>query len=149
MSRTNNEAPRPVCADPVSVHMGEVDSGAQDLATMVHTNAKVLCDRLGEPCGCQMNLPEGKCIANFEPCPYAHGEASGEPYAIDDDEGRNKTVAERQAEAGIRAATEGVERAAKVKAEAEAAAAKAVADKAAAAKLAEKKPAEKKAAGKR
>lgn len=81
------EMPRPVGVDPVAVHEQEVDVDGPDLATLVHTNAKNICDALGVPCGCQANLPNGLCIASFTPCRFSREHAgkrgSGKAYAVD------------------------------------------------------------------
>lgn len=79
-------------SDPVAVHGDEVDAGGPDLATQVHKNAKVLCDRLGVACGCQMSLPDGLCIVNYEPCPFAPAGGSREPYASEALDAAGKVV---------------------------------------------------------
>lgn len=77
---------RPVTAvtDPRDVHGDEVDLGGPSLAALAHHNAKAICDALGIPCGSQANLPEGICLACWEPCPYAPEGGSGRPYATDE-----------------------------------------------------------------
>ncbi len=78
--------PAPACAttDPVAVHADEVDAGGLDLAALVHTNAKALCDLRGQPCGCQANLPQGLCIATMQPCRFATEGGSRRPYASEE-----------------------------------------------------------------
>lgn len=78
------EMPLDATSDPVTVHTQEVDIGGIDLATQVHLNAKAICNRLGEPCGCQSNLPQGLCIADMSPCRFAVEGGSGKAYACDE-----------------------------------------------------------------
>ena len=81
------EMPLDAKSDPVVVHAEEVDIGGLDMATLAHMTAKTVCNRLGEPCGCQGNLPEGLCIADMSPCKFAREGGSGKPYASDSDSG--------------------------------------------------------------
>ena len=83
MSRDREPENLTALSDPLVVHSGQVDRGGLDLASLVHATAKVVCERLGVPCGCQANLPEGKCIATYERCPHAMGDGSSKPYASD------------------------------------------------------------------
>jgi hypothetical protein len=81
MSRKRPPENLSALSDPVKVHSDQVDKGGLDLASLVHSTSKVVCDRLGVPCGCQANLPEGLCIATNERCPHAPGDGSAKPYA--------------------------------------------------------------------
>lgn len=82
MSRDRPPEGLTALSEPKAVHADQVDRGGLDLASLVHGTAKVVCERLGVPCGCQSNLPEGKCIATHEACPHVPVEGgSGKPYA--------------------------------------------------------------------
>lgn len=75
-------------SDPVEVHGRQVDAGGLDVASLLHQVAKTVCEKLGVPCGCQGNLPNGECIATSEPCRYARAVdrpdgCSGRPFAAD------------------------------------------------------------------
>lgn len=81
MSRDRPSENLTALSDPLVVHSGQVDRGGLDLASLTHATAKVVCDRLGVPCGCQASLPEGKCIATYDQCPFAPDGGSRKPYA--------------------------------------------------------------------
>lgn len=85
-------------SDPVEAHGDQVDAGGLDLASLVHSLAKTICEELGRPCGCQANLPEGLCIATSDPCPYVVA-ASGKPYATDAAKANLKADAKARADA--------------------------------------------------
>jgi hypothetical protein len=72
---------------PGGAHAQEVDKEGPDLDALVHHNARVICEQLGKPCGCQGNLPDGTCIDGNSPCRFAPEDlkgsrASGRPPAV-------------------------------------------------------------------
>lgn len=81
MSRKRPPENLSALSEPLKVHSDQVDKSGLDLASLAHSTAKVVCERLGVPCGCQASLPEGLCIASYERCPHAPGEGTGKPYA--------------------------------------------------------------------